>query len=108
MDAPEGLIGGLRRCGCGLIGRATDEPTIGCHFIDADSSQRLESWDWNRSNRILSPILSGTAAAHHPERLAIDIEPGSGRTPINPRSRGVFPVAVLYTEFEDGDGNPVE
>lgn len=56
---------------------------------------------------IAIPTLSGTAAAHFPDTLEIDVKPGSDENPINPRSRGVVPVAVLYTEFEDGDENEV-
>lgn len=50
---------------------------------------------------------SGVAAAHFPERLEIDITPGCDRNPVNPNGRGVIRVAVLFTRFEDGDGNTI-
>lgn len=53
------------------------------------------------------PVISGTVAAHFPQTLDIDIKPGSDENPINPNSNGVIPVVVLYTEFEDDDGNTV-
>lgn len=46
-------------------------------------------------------ILTGSAAAHFPQELSIDIKPGSNDAPINPRSNGVITVAVLRTaEFD--------
>lgn len=53
------------------------------------------------------PALSGSAAAHFPEQLEIDIKPDCEKNTINPTSDGVVPVAVLYTEFEGDDGNTV-
>jgi hypothetical protein len=35
--------------------------------------------------------------------VVIDIKPGSDQNPINPRSRGVIPVAILTTSVADGD-----
>jgi hypothetical protein len=52
------------------------------------------------------PMMTGRASAHFPETLAIDIKPGCDENPINPKSRGVVPVAVLYTKFES-DGKTV-
>lgn len=46
-------------------------------------------------------VFSGSAAAHWPDELEIDVKPGGDRTPINPRSRGVTRVAVLATEAFD-------
>lgn len=46
-------------------------------------------------------VLAGSAAAHFPADLAVDVRPGSERNPINPRSRGVVPVAVLGTDVFD-------
>lgn len=43
----------------------------------------------------------GTAAAHFPEDLEIDIKPGSDENPIKPNARGSIPVAVHHTEAFD-------
>lgn len=43
----------------------------------------------------------GTAAAHFPEDLEIEVKPGSDESPIHPNARGVIPVAVLQTEAFD-------
>ncbi|KYH26059.1 hypothetical protein HAPAU_11500 [Halalkalicoccus paucihalophilus] len=53
------------------------------------------------------PLLSGSAAAHFPDRLDIDIRPDCEENRINPRSRGVVPVAVMSTEFTDENGETV-
>lgn len=46
----------------------------------------------------------GTAAAHFPEELEIDVKPGDDDPTINPDSGGVTPVAVLQTdEFDPTD-----
>lgn len=45
--------------------------------------------------------FSGSAAAHWEPDLEIDVEPGSARNTINPRSRGVTRVAVLTTDAFD-------
>lgn len=45
--------------------------------------------------------FSGSAAAHWEQELDIDVKPGSDRNPINPRSGGVTPVAVLATDAFD-------
>lgn len=45
--------------------------------------------------------VSGQAAAHFPEGLAVDVRPGSDDNPINPDSRGLVPVAVLATDAFD-------
>lgn len=55
---------------------------------------------------IALPLISRRAAAHFPDELMIDIKPGCGRNPINPKSRGVIPVTVARTEFEQ-DGSRV-
>lgn len=47
------------------------------------------------------PTLSGTAVAHFPPKLEIDVKPGSESNSINPRSCGVVPVAVLRTDEFD-------
>ncbi|WP_254545898.1 hypothetical protein [Halomarina pelagica] len=50
------------------------------------------------------PALSGVAAAHFPDRLAIDVRPGSDRNVVPARGRGLVPVAVRRTTFErDGE-----
>lgn len=45
--------------------------------------------------------LGGRAAAHFPSSLAVDVRPGTDRAPINPRSNGVIPVAILGTDGFD-------
>jgi hypothetical protein len=45
--------------------------------------------------------ISGSAAAHFPEKLDIDIKPGSEKNRIILGSEGVIPVAVLQTEQFD-------
>lgn len=45
--------------------------------------------------------LGGRAAAHFPPGLDVAVKPGSDRSPINPRSNGVTPVAVLGTDEFD-------
>lgn len=47
------------------------------------------------------PALSGTAAAHFPRELSVDVRPGSDENPINPDSHGVVTVAVLATDSFD-------
>lgn len=44
---------------------------------------------------------AGSAAAHFPRDLAIDVKPGSDRNAINPRSNGVISVAVVATDGFD-------
>lgn len=53
------------------------------------------------------PIISGTAAAHFPEQLEIDIKPVCSRNNLNAHSSDVVPVSVLVTEFTDEDGETV-
>lgn len=45
--------------------------------------------------------FAGTVAAHFPEDLAIDVDPGSEENRIKPRSGGVTNVAVLTNEAFD-------
>ncbi len=45
--------------------------------------------------------LSGQAAAHFPSELEIDVKPGDEHAVVNPRSKGVTPVAVLATDAFD-------
>ncbi|WP_224270232.1 hypothetical protein [Haloprofundus salinisoli] len=45
--------------------------------------------------------LTGSAAAHFPRELAVDIRPGSERNAINPRNQGRVIVAVLQTDAFD-------
>ncbi len=45
--------------------------------------------------------IKGSAAAPDPLEVHIDIKPGSDSNSINPRSRGVIPVAILTTEDFD-------
>lgn len=52
--------------------------------------------------------LGGTAAAHFPSGLEIDIKPGSEDNPIDPNSNGVVPVAVLQTEEFDPTAENVD
>lgn len=47
------------------------------------------------------PILGSTATAHFPPSLEIDVKSESDSNAINPRSRGVVPVAVLRTDEFD-------
>lgn len=51
--------------------------------------------------------FGGQVAAHFPKELDIDIKPGSDGNPINPKSNGVIPVAVLQTEEFDPACNDV-
>lgn len=53
------------------------------------------------------PIVSGTAAAHFPDQLQIDIKPGCSRNNLDPERSGVVPVSVLVTEFTDENGETV-
>ncbi len=52
-------------------------------------------------------MLGGTAVAHFPTKLEIDVKPGSDSNAVNPRSRGVVPVAVLRTDEFDPTGEDV-
>ncbi|WP_435358773.1 hypothetical protein [Haloarchaeobius sp. DFWS5] len=52
------------------------------------------------------PLLSGSATAHFPESLSIDVRPWRDSNRIS-RARGVVPVAVHYVEFEDHHGEQV-
>lgn len=54
------------------------------------------------------PLLSGSAAAHFPDQLEIDIKPNCDTNTLNPKSNGVIPVAVLPTEFTGEDGETVQ
>ncbi|WP_245977807.1 hypothetical protein [Halopiger aswanensis] len=45
--------------------------------------------------------FGGHVAAHFPASLEVDIKPGSEKNPINPKSNGVIPVAVLQTDEFD-------
>lgn len=52
------------------------------------------------------PAISGSAVAHFPEGLSVDVKPGSDANPINPNKDGVIPVAVLQTdEFDPTNEN---
>lgn len=53
------------------------------------------------------PVVTGQAAAHFPANLDVDVKPGSDESPINPRSRGVVPVAVRRTDEFDPTSEPV-
>lgn len=53
------------------------------------------------------PVSSTRAAAHFPDRLEIDIEPGCEKNTIDPRTDDVVSVAVLPTEFADENGETV-
>ncbi|WP_174264867.1 hypothetical protein [Halalkalicoccus jeotgali] len=50
------------------------------------------------------PLISGTAAAHFPDQLEIDIRPNCDINRLNTKSNSVVPVAVLPTEFTNEDG----
>jgi hypothetical protein len=53
------------------------------------------------------PSLSGTAVAHFPKKLDIDVRPGSDANEIDLDSRGVVPVAVLQTGAFDPTSDAV-
>ena len=53
------------------------------------------------------PAVSTVASAHFPSELAVDIEPGSAQNRVDPNEDSHITVAVLYTEFENGDGERV-
>jgi rubrerythrin len=53
------------------------------------------------------PAVSTIAAAHFPKTLAIDIVPESSENRITVGENARVSVAVLYTEFEDENGNRV-
>ncbi len=53
------------------------------------------------------PLLSGSAAAHFPDQLEIDVRPDCEKNTLDPHSRGVVPVAVMPTEFTDENGETV-
>lgn len=46
-------------------------------------------------------VLAGSATAHFPDDLDVDVKPGSGQNTINPRSHGITPVAVLHSDAFD-------
>lgn len=50
--------------------------------------------------------FAGTATAHFPTELDIDVVPGSERNPVFSTDRGFVPVLVHTTTFED-DGEPL-
>lgn len=50
--------------------------------------------------------LTGTAAAHFPEQLDVDVRPGSDENRVVPHGRGFVPVLVRATEYEE-DGETV-
>ncbi|WP_439026806.1 hypothetical protein [Haloarchaeobius sp. DT45] len=56
---------------------------------------------------VAAPALSGVVSAHFPEQLSVDVRPGTAHNHVNPRARGVVPVAVHYVEFEDDGGGTV-
>ncbi|MFC6731183.1 MULTISPECIES: hypothetical protein [unclassified Haladaptatus] len=45
--------------------------------------------------------FTGSAAAHFPDDLSIDVKPGSDQNTINPNSNGITKVAVLQTDDFD-------
>jgi dipeptidyl aminopeptidase/acylaminoacyl peptidase len=53
--------------------------------------------------RELDPAWSPFLPPEGPPVVAVDVKPGSHRNPINPRSRGVTPVAILSTQVAAGD-----
>jgi len=53
------------------------------------------------------PALSGQAAAHFPDELAIDVRPHSEKNSIAPKAHGFVPVAVLQTDAFDPTSEPV-
>lgn len=53
------------------------------------------------------PVISGTAAAHFPDQLEIDIKPGCSKNNLDARSSGLVPVSVLVTEFTNENGETV-
>ncbi|MFC4987305.1 hypothetical protein [Saliphagus infecundisoli] len=52
-------------------------------------------------------VLTGTAAAHFPDQLVIDVKPGCTDNPLDVQNDGDIPVAVLSTEFVDENGETV-
>jgi hypothetical protein len=89
--------------------------------LKADNSATQLQWNWNNigitgfafSNppvdipwiyyRDKTPAfdIKGSAAVPDPFEVYIDVKPGSDPNSINPRSRGVIPVAILTTEDFD-------
>lgn len=53
------------------------------------------------------PTMSGVAAAHFPDQLDIDVEPGSERNRVGTGEDGRTTVAVRATTFTDEDGERV-
>lgn len=47
------------------------------------------------------PAVTGVAVAHFPPGLTIDIKPVNDQNPINPKSRGLIPIAVHQTDEFD-------
>lgn len=84
---------------------------IGTASSDTDS--RLVTLDTATGAILSSPLITGSATAFFqdlafapapppgPLTVTIDIKPGSSRNPINVRSRGVIPVAILTTATFD-------
>jgi dipeptidyl aminopeptidase/acylaminoacyl peptidase len=51
----------------------------------------------------MDPSWSPYLAPDGPTEVAVDVKPGSSRNPINLRSRGVTPIAILSTQTVAGD-----
>jgi len=47
--------------------------------------------------------LTGDSGSTGPYEITIDIQPGGSPNPVNPKSMGVVPVAILTTSVADGD-----
>jgi hypothetical protein len=79
-----------------------------------DVDDRIYTIDTQTGAMLHSPLIPGSGSAFllglayyesDPvvNQAVIDVKPGSDTNPINPRSNGVIPVAVLTTSVADGD-----
>lgn len=92
---------GIHQFGAGPIDWQTDFETVLLAEQNADGSWPLTNWDF--TDRILSTTwaLLTLQKAAPPVIVPVDIKPTSCRNPLNVKSKGVLPVAILGTEDFD-------
>jgi len=109
-----------------VSGSGSTTPAVGDHLYDKDTvvnvnaipagGWKFDNWTGGCSGTIPATTVAmsanKTCTANfsldtHPEELTIDIRPGSYPNPINLKSKGVIPVAILTTDaFDASDINP--
>ena len=109
-----------------VSGSGSTTPAVGDHLYDKDTvvnvnaipagGWKFDNWTGGCSGTIPATTVAmsanKTCTANfsldtHPEELAIDIRPGSYPNPINLKSNGVIPVAILTTDaFDASDVDP--